>query len=121
MNLSLSLSLSLNKYIYIYIYIIVFFLLDRLPTQGETINQTYYLPKAGERIIDFILLPRILAVCEMQTASSRIWTRVAVSISYQIVTLYSQNMLLCWQDSIFFHYKLSIFTKNLENFLSLYR
>ena len=27
--------------------------------------------------------PRVLAQCEMQIAASRIWTRVAVSISYE--------------------------------------
>ena len=26
--------------------------------------------------------PRVLVLCEMQSVSSRIWTRVAVSISY---------------------------------------
>ena len=36
----------------------------------------------GERIIGFIPFPRVLALFEMQTASSRIWTRVADSISY---------------------------------------
>ena len=30
----------------------------------------------------FIPFPRVLVLCEMQSASSRIWTRVAVSISY---------------------------------------
>ena len=42
----------------------------------------YYLPIAGGRIIGFIPFPRVLVLCEMQSASSRIWTRVAVSISY---------------------------------------
>ena len=37
---------------------------------------TYFLPIAGERIIGFIPLPRVLALCEMQPASSRIWTRL---------------------------------------------
>ena len=32
--------------------------------------------------IIFIPFPRVLVLCEMQLASSRIWTRVAVSISY---------------------------------------
>ena len=40
------------------------------------------LPIAGGRIIGFIPFPRILVQCEMQSISSRIWTRVAVSISY---------------------------------------
>ena len=38
-----------------------------------------YLPIAGGRII---LFPRVLVLCEMQLAWSRIWTRIAVSISY---------------------------------------
>ena len=42
----------------------------------------YYLSIAGRRIIRFIPSPRVLALCEMQTASSRIWTLVTVSISY---------------------------------------
>ena len=40
------------------------------------------LPIAGGRIIGFIPFPRVLVLCEMQSVSSRIWTRVAVSISY---------------------------------------
>ena len=42
----------------------------------------YYLPIAGGRIIGFIPFPRVLVLCEMQSVSSRIWTRLAVSISY---------------------------------------
>ena len=33
-------------------------------------------------MVGFILIPRVFVLCEMQTASSRIRTRVAVSISY---------------------------------------
>ena len=43
---------------------------------------SYYLPIAGGRIIGFIPFPRVLVLCEMQSFSSRIRTRVAVSISY---------------------------------------
>ena len=39
------------------------------------------LPKAGGGIVGFIRFPRVLALCEMQSVSSRIWTRVAGSIS----------------------------------------
>ena len=42
------------------------------------------LPIAGGRIIEFIPFPRVLVLCEMQSVSSRIWTRIAVSISYEI-------------------------------------
>ena len=41
----------------------------------------YYLPIGG-RIIGFIPFPRVLVLCEMQSVSFRIWTHVAVSISY---------------------------------------
>ena len=33
-------------------------------------------------MVGFIPFPRVLVLCEMQSFSSRIWTRVAVSISY---------------------------------------
>ena len=42
----------------------------------------YYLPIAGGWIIRFIPFPRVLVQCEMQSVSSRIWTHVAMSISY---------------------------------------
>ena len=32
--------------------------------------------------MEFIPFPRVLVLCEMQSVSSRIWTRVVVSISY---------------------------------------
>ena len=41
-----------------------------------------YLPIAGGRVVGFIPFPRVLALCEMQTVLSRIWTCIAVSISY---------------------------------------
>ena len=37
---------------------------------------------AGGRIIGFLPFPRVLVLSEMQSVSSRIWSRVAVSISY---------------------------------------
>ena len=51
-------------------------------TKAEEPSLLYYLPIAGGRIIGFIPFPRVLVLCEMQSVSSRIWTRVAVSISY---------------------------------------
>ena len=51
-------------------------------TKAEDSSLPYYLPIAGGRIIGFIPVPRVLVQCEMQSVSSRIWTRVAVSISY---------------------------------------
>ena len=50
-------------------------------TKAEGLSLSYYLPIAGGRIIGFIPFPRVLVLCEMQLAWSRIWTRVAVSIS----------------------------------------
>ena len=49
-------------------------------TKAEEPSLSYYLTIG--RIIGFIPFPRVLVLCEMQSASSRIWTRVAVSISY---------------------------------------
>ena len=49
---------------------------------AEETSLSYYLPIGGGRIIEFIPFPRVLVLCEMQSVSSRIWTRVAVSISY---------------------------------------
>ena len=42
----------------------------------------YYSFIRGGRIIAFIPFPRVLVQREMQSASSRIWSRVSVSISY---------------------------------------
>ena len=50
-------------------------------TKAEEFSLPYYLPIAGGRIIGFIPFPRVLVLCEMQSVSSRFWTRVAVSIS----------------------------------------
>ena len=51
-------------------------------TKAEEPSLSYYLPIAGGRIIGIIPFPRVLMLCEMQLAWSRIWTCVAVSISY---------------------------------------
>ena len=50
----------------------------RLAAQPSLLN---YLPIAEGRIIGFIPFPRVSVQCEMSDLS-RIWTRVAVSISY---------------------------------------
>ena len=49
---------------------------------AEEPSLPYYLPIAGGRIIGFIPFPRVLVLCEMQSVSSRIWTRDSVSISH---------------------------------------
>ena len=51
-------------------------------TKAEEPSLSYYLPITGGRIIGFIPFPRVLVQCEMQSVSSRIWTCVAESISY---------------------------------------
>ena len=51
-------------------------------TKAEEPSLPYYLPIGGGRIIGFIPFPRVLVLCEMQSVLSRIWTLVAVSISY---------------------------------------
>ena len=49
--------------------------------KAEETSLTYYLPIAEGRIIGIIPFPRVLVLCEMQSVSSKIWTRVTVSIS----------------------------------------
>ena len=51
-------------------------------TKAEEPSLPYYLPIARGRIIGFIPFPRVLVLSEMQSVLSRIWTHVAVSISY---------------------------------------
>ena len=51
-------------------------------TKVEEPSLPYYLSIAGGRIIGFLPFPRVLVLCEMQSVSSRIWTHVTVSISY---------------------------------------
>ena len=52
-------------------------------TKGQFLSGlSYYLPIAGGRIIRFIPFSLVLVPCEMQSVSSRIWTRVTVFISY---------------------------------------
>ena len=51
-------------------------------TKAEESSLPYYLPIARWRIIGFVPFPRVLVLCEMLSVSSRIWTHVAVSISY---------------------------------------
>ena len=48
--------------------------------------------EAGERIVGFILFPRVLALCEMKTGSSWIWTRIGVSISNADKPLHHGNL-----------------------------
>ena len=70
-------------------------------TKAEELSLPYYLPIAGGRIIGFIPFPRVLVLCEMQSVSTRIWTRVAVSISYDdyhyTTALDKLQWLLCYE------------------------
>ena len=51
-------------------------------TKAEEPSLRYYLPIAGGRIIGFMPFLRVLVLCEMQSDSSKFWTHVAMSISY---------------------------------------
>ena len=54
-------------------------------------------------MIEFIPFPRVLVLCEMQSVSSRIWTRVAVSIFYDdnhFTTGTSINFCDGWQVAV---------------------
>ena len=61
----------------------------------------YYLPIAGGRIFGFIPFPRVLVLCEMQSVSSRIWTRVAMSISYDDNHYTTGTSLFCFTQKRF--------------------
>ena len=50
-------------------------------TKAEEPSLHYYLPIVGGKIIGSIPFPRVLVLCEIQSVSSRIWTRVAMFIS----------------------------------------
>ena len=54
-------------------------------TKVEELRLPYYSPIAEGRLIGFIPFPRVLALCEMQTVSPRIWTWVIMSISYNSI------------------------------------
>ena len=58
------------------------FSLSSCLTRAEEPSLPYYLRITGGRIIGSIPFPRVLVLCEMQSVSSRIWTRIAVAISY---------------------------------------
>ena len=45
------------------------------PRLKNLVRPTIY-PYAGGRLIEFIPFPRVLVLCEMQSVSSTIWTRV---------------------------------------------
>ena len=51
-------------------------------TNAKEISLSYYSLITGRRTDGFMPFPRALAQSEMQTASSRIWTWVAYTISY---------------------------------------
>ena len=71
--------------------------------KAEKPSLPYYLPIAGRRDIGYIPFPRVLVLCEMQSVSSRIWTRVAVSIFYDNNHYSTGTSLLHGHLNIFFH------------------
>ena len=50
-------------------------------TTVEEPNLPYYIP-ITEKIVWCVRFPRVLTLCEIQTASFKIWTRIIMSISY---------------------------------------
>ena len=68
-------------------------------TKAKEPSLPYYLPLAGRRIIRFIPFPRVLVQCEMQSASSRIWTWcVCVCVCVNVKPEKRKNVTL-WHDS----------------------
>ena len=49
-------------------------------TKAKGPNLSFYLPLTGGRIIRLVPFPRALVLCEMQPASSKNWTHLAVFI-----------------------------------------
>ena len=49
-------------------------------TNAKESSLSYYLSISGGKITGFIPFPKVLVICEMLSAPSRIWTCVAVSI-----------------------------------------
>ena len=72
-------------------------------------SQPYYLSIAGGRIIGSIPFPRVFVLCEMQSASSRNWTRVVASISYDDHH--------CTMSTSFFFYFFKPYHQMLDTFL----
>ena len=70
-------------------------------TKAEESNLSYYLPIAGGRIIGFIPFPRVLVLCEMQSVSSRNWTRVVMFNFYDDNYYTTIYLLIC--SSLFHH------------------
>ena len=81
-------------------------------TKRKERSLSNYLPITAERIIEVILLQRVLVLFEMQRASSRIWTHVTVSIfchdnHYMTVhppkrsLLKNNNLTHTWRDKEF--------------------
>ena len=69
-------------------------------TQAKKYILPYYLPRAGGRIIGFILSPRVFVLCEMKTALPRFWTLFDVSISNDDdhYTTANSNMYVCMYE-----------------------
>ena len=69
------------------------FFLTGYQTKIKEHSLAYYSPLAGGRIIGIVPFPIVLAPCEMQAVSCRVWTRVAVSISFDDIH-YIRNALV---------------------------
>ena len=60
-------------------------------TKVKEHSLSHYLLISGRKIFGFLPFPRVLALYKMQTASSRIWTRVAMSIIYDFLLLHNKH------------------------------
>ena len=111
--------------IHIYIYIYIYIYIEREREREITISGCLglvecltkvkehslpnYLPIVGVGIIGFILFPQVFVLCEMQSTSFRIWTRVIVSISYNAhdhitnAFVYQTAYIYLWRTCICLH------------------
>ena len=87
----------------------LFLLLDWLPNSTKEPSLPDYLFTSSGMIAGYILFRRVLVLCEKQSASSRVWTQLTMSVSYgdnHYTTYTSQNIQIkrarhagnCWES-----------------------
>ena len=82
----------------------------------------YYLLIAGGKTIRFIPFPKVLMLCEMQSAVSRIWTPIAISITYDDkhyttgTAIISPNVAVAQLSDICWNFYLFIYSFMLPSF-----
>ena len=92
----------------------VFLLPARLRYKSNWVSLSYYLSITAKRIVGFILFIRVLGLWEMRKASSKIWNRDDVSISY------ANNHCTLSASSLNKAYDLSVWYSIFESFNSLF-